>query len=88
MGAGEIMLNSIDMDGQGQGYDTQLLTAVQEACGIPIIASSGAGNVSHFSQVFRETDVPAALAAGIFHRNEVLYRILNPYVYSQNILHI
>lgn len=45
------MLNCIDMDGQGQGYDTPLITAVQDACGIPIVASSGAGAVSHFSTV-------------------------------------
>lgn len=51
LGAGEIMLNCIDMDGQGQGYDTPLITAVQNACGIPVIASSGAGAVSHFSSV-------------------------------------
>jgi glutamine amidotransferase/cyclase len=45
------MLNCIDMDGQGQGYDTPLITAVQDACGIPVVASSGAGAVSHFSTV-------------------------------------
>ena len=71
LGAGEIMLNCIDMDGQGNGYDIPLVSAVQQAVGIPVIASSGAGAVQHFSEVFRETGVLAALAAGIFHRNEV-----------------
>ena len=71
LGAGEIMLNCIDMDGQGNGYDIPLVRAVQSAVGIPVISSSGAGAARHFSEVFRETGVLAALAAGIFHRNEV-----------------
>eukprot|EP01041_Mallomonas_annulata_P000378 gene378-691_t len=71
LGAGEIMLNCIDMDGQCQGFDIPLISAVQAAVTVPVIASSGAGSVAHFSEVFRETDVLAALAAGIFHRNEV-----------------
>ena len=71
LGAGEIMLNCIDMDGQGKGYDLKLIQAVQEAVTIPVIASSGAGAVEHFTEAFRKTDVNAALAAGIFHRNEV-----------------
>lgn len=71
LGAGEIMLNCIDMDGQGKGYDLELIRAVQSVVGVPVIASSGAGAAVHFSQVFQETGVMAALAAGIFHRNEV-----------------
>jgi len=71
LGAGEIMLNCIDMDGQGKGYDISLIAAVQAAVGVPVIASSGAGAPEHFSRVFRETGVMAALAAGIFHRHEV-----------------
>jgi imidazole glycerol-phosphate synthase len=71
LGAGEIMLNCIDMDGQGQGYDLPLMRAVSSAVSIPVIASSGAGNESHFVQVFKETNVQAALAAGMFHRKEV-----------------
>ena len=65
------MLNCIDMDGQGKGYDISLIAAVQAAVGVPVIASSGAGAPEHFSSVFRETGVMAALAAGIFHRHEV-----------------
>ena len=71
LGAGEILLNSIDRDGTGAGFDLELINAVKEAVGIPIIASSGAGRVEHFSEVFAATDVEAALAAGIFHRREV-----------------
>jgi glutamine amidotransferase/cyclase len=71
LGAGEILLNSIDRDGTGAGFDLELIRAVSEAVSIPVIASSGAGRVEHFSEVFETTDVEAALAAGIFHRKEV-----------------
>jgi glutamine amidotransferase/cyclase len=71
LGAGEILLNSIDRDGTGAGFDLELVRAVRDAVGIPVIASSGAGRVEHFAQVFRDTGVEAALAAGIFHRREV-----------------
>lgn len=71
MGAGEILLNSIDRDGSGAGFDLELIGAVRAAVGIPVIASSGAGCVEHFSEVFEATGVEAALAAGIFHRQEV-----------------
>ncbi|KAL7531689.1 hypothetical protein ACHAXR_005669 [Thalassiosira sp. AJA248-18] len=71
LGAGEIMLNCIDMDGQCKGFDHALMKAVSSAVTIPVIASSGAGNEGHFSDVFKETNVQAALAAGMFHRKEV-----------------
>jgi imidazole glycerol-phosphate synthase len=71
LGAGEILLNSIDRDGTGLGFDLGLIQAVADAVSIPVIASSGAGRVEHFSQVFETTGVEAALAAGIFHRQEV-----------------
>jgi imidazole glycerol-phosphate synthase len=71
LGAGEIMLNCIDMDGQGKGFDLPLMRAVSGAVSIPVIASSGAGNADHFVDVFSKTGVQAALAAGMFHRKEV-----------------
>lgn len=71
LGAGEILLNSIDRDGTGAGFDHDLVRLVHDAVGIPVVASSGAGNAVHFVQVFEETGVEAALAAGIFHRKEV-----------------
>jgi glutamine amidotransferase/cyclase len=71
LGAGEILLNSIDRDGTGLGFDLELIESVKKTVSIPVIASSGAGRVEHFSEVFRETEVEAALAAGIFHRKEV-----------------
>ncbi|KAJ3319513.1 Histidine biosynthesis bifunctional protein hisB [Boothiomyces sp. JEL0866] len=71
LGAGEILLNCMDHDGTNNGYDIELIKMVKNAVQIPVIASSGAGKPEHFNQVFKETGVEAALAAGIFHRNEV-----------------
>lgn len=71
LGAGEILLNSIDCDGQKKGFDTHLIRAVCAAVKLPVIASSGAGSAQHFVDVFQQTRAEAALAAGIFHRDEV-----------------
>jgi glutamine amidotransferase/cyclase len=71
LGAGEILLNCIDKDGTNSGFDIELIKHISEGVSIPVIASSGAGKVEHFSEVFEKTDVEAALAAGIFHREEV-----------------
>lgn len=71
LGAGEILLNSIDADGACSGFDLELIRSVSDAVTIPVIASSGAGLPEHFSQVFDSTRASAALAAGIFHRQEV-----------------
>ncbi len=71
LGAGEILLNCIDKDGTNSGFDIELIQQVQSAVSIPVIASSGAGKSDHFIEVFVQTDVEAALAAGIFHRKEV-----------------
>jgi imidazole glycerol-phosphate synthase len=71
LGAGEILLNSIDRDGTGLGFDLALITLVRNSVRIPVVASSGAGSKAHFVDVFRKTGVEAALAAGIFHRGEV-----------------
>ena len=66
-GAGEILLTSMDSDGTRAGFDCELTAAVSEAVQIPVIASGGAGNAVHFTQVFREGKADAALAASIFH---------------------
>lgn len=71
LGAGEILLNCIDKDGTNSGYDIELVNAVKSAVTIPVIASSGAGRAEHFHEVFTQTEAESALAAGIFHRNEV-----------------
>ena len=60
-----------DVDGQKNGFDSELIASVKGAVSIPVIASSGAGCAQHFVDVFRTADPDAALAAGIFHREEV-----------------
>ena len=71
LGAGEILLNCMDKDGTNSGYDLVMTQIVKDKVTIPVIASSGAGRVEHFSEVFRATGVKASLAAGILHRKEV-----------------
>ncbi|KDQ16234.1 hypothetical protein BOTBODRAFT_130014 [Botryobasidium botryosum FD-172 SS1] len=71
LGAGEFLLNCIDRDGSGRGYDLDLIRLVRRTVGIPVVASSGAGRTDDFVDVFEKTGVEAALAAGIFHRYEV-----------------
>ena len=71
-GAGEIVLNSIDTDGVKGGFDLEMLSAVCEAVSVPVIASGGAGNISHFIELFNALPkVDAGLAASIFHFGEV-----------------
>jgi len=71
LGAGEILLNCIDRDGTNSGFDIELINSVKNAVAIPVIASSGAGCVEHFHEVFTKTEAESALAAGIFHRREI-----------------
>ncbi|CCU97816.1 unnamed protein product [Malassezia sympodialis ATCC 42132] len=77
LGAGELLINSIDRDGSNNGFDVQLMDLVRGAVNIPVVASSGAGCVQHFTEVFAKRSsahgapIEAALAAGIFHRREV-----------------
>ena len=70
MGAGEILLTSIDRDGTKGGFDCELTAAVSDAVNIPVIASGGAGTFEHFAEVFTSGHADAALAASIFHFNE------------------
>ena len=70
MGAGEILLTSIDRDGTKAGFDCELTAAVSDAVNIPVIASGGAGTFDHFVEVFTTGHADAALAASIFHFNE------------------
>lgn len=67
LGAGEIMLNSIDADGTKAGFDLEMTRAVTDAVGIPVIASGGGGALPHFADIFRESGADAALAASLFH---------------------
>jgi cyclase len=67
LGAGEILLTSIDRDGAVDGYDVPQLQAVTQAVGVPVIASGGAGALEHFRDAFIEGGADSALAASVFH---------------------
>ena len=72
LGAGEVVVNSIDTDGVKGGFDLEMLKAVCEAVNVPVIASGGAGAIGHFTELFREIpEIDAGLAASIFHFGEV-----------------
>ena len=71
LSAGEILLNRIDKDGTGIGFDIDLIGMVKHTITIPGVASSGTGTTGHFVDVFKQMDVESALAARIFHRDEV-----------------
>ena len=66
-GAGEILINSIDRDGRGNGYDLPLVSQVSESVSIPVIACGGVGDWEHFSEAFKQTSIDAVAAANIFH---------------------
>jgi cyclase len=68
LGAGEIVLNCMNQDGVRQGYDINQLKQVRALCNVPLIASGGAGEISHFVDVFQQADVDGALAASVFHK--------------------
>jgi len=74
LGAGEILLTSMDRDGTTEGFDLELTRSVSEAVGIPVIASGGAGRPAHFVEVLTEGKADAALAASIFHFGRVRIR--------------
>ena len=74
LGAGEILLTSMDADGTKRGFDLELCRAIKQAVNVPVIASGGCGQVEHFAQVFEEDVADAALAASLFHYNELSVR--------------
>lgn len=84
-GAGEILLTSMDQDGQKNGYDIELTRAVSERVGIPVIASGGAGAKEHFYDAFTEGRADAVLAASLFHFNELPIPELKKYLNEKKI---
>lgn len=82
-GTGEILLNCMDKDEANSGYDLELTKLVKDAVTIPVIASSGADRVEHFSEVFEATDTDAALAPGIFHREELTIAAVKEHLRKQ-----
>lgn len=85
LGAGEILLTSMDTDGTKAGFDIPMLKAVVDAVSIPVIASGGAGKLSDFADVFRESGCDAALAASLFHYGELTVPQVKDYLRSQGI---
>lgn len=84
-GAGEILLTSMDADGTKEGYDLELSRAVSRAVGIPVIASGGAGNLSHLYDGLVEGEASAALAASIFHYGEYTIREAKEYLKERGV---
>lgn len=85
LGAGEILLTSMDADGTRGGFDIELVRAVSEAVRSPVIASGGAGTTQHFADVFKAGKADAALAASIFHFREIAIVDLKFYLKEKNI---
>jgi len=85
LGAGEILLTSMDRDGTRSGYDLQILEKVTKLVSIPVIASGGAGNKQDFLDAFQKTNVDACLAAGLFHYNELSINELKKFLHSNKI---
>jgi cyclase len=85
LGAGEILLTSMNNDGTKSGFSLDITAQVSRSVNIPVIASGGAGSMEHFSQVFFNTECSAALAASIFHFGEMDIRELKKYLKHQGI---
>ena len=86
LGAGEILLTSMDCDGTKDGFDVELTKAVSEAVNIPVIASGGCGKLEHFLEVFTEGKADAALAASIFHFKEYTIHEVKKYLRDNGVV--
>ena len=85
LGAGEILLTSMDCDGTKAGYDISLTRAVSDAVSIPVIASGGAGTLEHFYEALTEGGADAALAASLFHYKELEIRQVKDYLAAKGV---
>ncbi|MEN6411676.1 MAG: imidazole glycerol phosphate synthase subunit HisF [Veillonellales bacterium] len=85
LGAGEILLTSMDKDGTKDGYDIPLTRAVSEAVAVPVIASGGAGELEHFYEVLTAGKADAVLAASVFHYGQFTVRQVKEYLKSRNV---
>ena len=85
LGAGEILLTSMDCDGTKAGYDIELTRTIAESVGIPVIASGGAGTLEHFYDAVTEGKADAALAASLFHYKELEIREVKEYLAGRNV---
>ncbi len=85
LGAGEILLTSMDRDGTKDGYDILLTKAITDAVNLPVIASGGAGKLEHFLEVIVEADADAVLAASLFHYGELTIRQVKEYLKANGV---
>ena len=85
LGAGEILLTSMDTDGTKAGFDVEMLKAVTDVVSIPVIASGGCGRLEHFAEIFQQTDCDAALAASLFHFGELTVPQVKDYLRTKDI---
>ena len=85
LGAGELLVTSMDTDGTKSGFDVEMLKAVTDAVSIPVIASGGCGSLAHFAEMFEQTGCDAALAASLFHFGELTVPEVKDYLRSRNI---
>ncbi|WP_298395455.1 imidazole glycerol phosphate synthase subunit HisF [Flavobacterium sp.] len=85
LGAGEILLTSMNNDGEKKGFALEITNQISEAISIPVIASGGAGSADDFAELFQKTQASAGLAASIFHYNEVAIPDLKNYLKTKNI---
>ena len=85
LGAGEILLTSMNNDGMKTGFAIEITNSVSSVVGIPVIASGGAGAMEHFADVFNQTKASAALGASVFHFGEIMIPDLKEYLKEQNI---
>lgn len=85
LGAGEIVVNSIDTDGVKDGYDIEITRAISEAVNVPVVASGGAGKMEDFLNAFKYGKADAALAASVFHFDEIKISTLKEYLYKNGI---
>ena len=85
LGAGEIVVNSIDEDGMKNGYDIELLSKITSAVNVPVIASGGAGNMDDFVKAAKEADADGILAASFFHFGEIKIKDLKEYMKKQGV---
>jgi cyclase len=85
LGAGEILLTSMDFDGTKKGYDIEFLNAITSTLNIPVIASGGCGKIEDFYEVFEKSGADAALAASLFHYNELSIKEVKKYLKNKGV---
>ncbi|MGS2723536.1 imidazole glycerol phosphate synthase subunit HisF [Porticoccus sp. GXU_MW_L64] len=85
-GAGEIVLNAMNQDGVRKGYDIDQMAKIRERCTVPLIASGGAGDMTHFRDVFQQANVDGALAASVFHKQVINIGELKNYLAGEGVV--